>query len=125
MDGHQPVLIRELFQTLLSVQFINGDFFCWTRPHKDLRQGVLCVSRSRKPATTGKPTEKRPLMDGHYPTSSLREKSWAKIWLLSKPFKWIAPERQDATHRPQPLHRTGLTSALPALGPVSVKNGAE
>ena len=32
MDGHQQVLIRELLQTLMSVQFINADFFRWTRP---------------------------------------------------------------------------------------------
>ena len=33
MDGHQQVLIHELLKTLLSVQFINTDFFRWTRPH--------------------------------------------------------------------------------------------
>jgi len=35
---------------LLSVQYINVDFFRWARPHKGLRRGVLYVRRSRKPA---------------------------------------------------------------------------
>ena len=37
----------------------------------------------------------------------------------------MAPDRQDATHRPQPLHKIGLISALPENGPSSVKEGAE
>ena len=37
----------------------------------------------------------------------------------------MAPDRQDATHRPHPLHKTGLISALPAKRPSSVKEGAE
>ena len=31
------VSIRDLFKVLLSVQFINVDFFRWARPHKGLR----------------------------------------------------------------------------------------
>ncbi len=53
------------------------------------------------------------------------EKICAKIWLLSKPFKWIAPDRQDETQRPHPLHRTGLIRAFPVKGPSSAKEGAE
>ena len=37
----------------------------------------------------------------------------------------MAPERQEATHRPQPLHRTGLISAFPVKGPFWIKDGAE
>ena len=37
----------------------------------------------------------------------------------------MAPERQDATHKPHPLHKTGLICALPANGPSSVNDGAE
>ena len=37
----------------------------------------------------------------------------------------MAPERQDATHKPHPLHSTGLIWALPVQGPSSAKNGAE
>ena len=37
----------------------------------------------------------------------------------------MAPDRQDATHKPHPLHKIGLISALPTNGPSSVKEGAE
>ena len=37
----------------------------------------------------------------------------------------MAPERQDATHKPHPLHSTGLIWALPDQGPSSAKEGAE
>ena len=47
------------------------------------------------------------------------------IWSVPKPLRLMAPDRQEATHRPQPLHRTGLISALPAKGPSSIKDGAE
>jgi len=36
----------------VSVQFINMNFFRWTRPHKVLWRGALYVGRSRKPAET-------------------------------------------------------------------------
>jgi hypothetical protein len=49
----------------------------------------------------------------------------AMIWPSSKPFKFKAPDRHDATQRPHPLHRTGFTSALPANGPFWIKEGAE
>jgi hypothetical protein len=44
------VPIRDLLKALLSVLFINENFFRWARPHKGLRRGVLYVRRSRKPA---------------------------------------------------------------------------
>ena len=37
----------------------------------------------------------------------------------------MAPERQEATHNPHPLHSTGLICALPANGPSSAIVGAE
>jgi hypothetical protein len=40
--------------------------------------------------------------------SSIRQDwIWAIIWPVSKPFRWIAPERQEATHSPHPLHKAG------------------
>ena len=51
-DAGKPYLvpIRDLLKELLSVLFINENFFRWARPHKGLRRGVLYVRRSRKPA---------------------------------------------------------------------------
>jgi len=39
----------------------------------------------------------------------------------------MAPERQDATHNPQPLQRTGLIFAFPgkSFAVLSMKEGAE
>ena len=39
----------------------------------------------------------------------------------------MAPERQEATHNPQPLHKTGLMVARPGniLADLSIKEGAE
>jgi hypothetical protein len=60
------VPIRDLLKALLSVLFINENFFRWARPHKGLRRGVLYVRRSRKPAENAVQRKKRPFMDGHY-----------------------------------------------------------
>jgi hypothetical protein len=64
------VPIRDHFQALLSVQFINEDFFRWARPHPAVAglaaRRTLCTPQ---PETRGErsPAEKRP-MDGHYLT---------------------------------------------------------
>jgi hypothetical protein len=45
-----------------------------------------------------------------------------KICASSKPRSLIAPERQDATHKPQPLQSAGFISAFAVF---SLKPGAE
>ena len=47
------------------------------------------------------------------------------IWSVPKPLRLMAPDLQEATHSPQPLHRTGLIPAFPVKGPSSTKDGAE
>jgi hypothetical protein len=44
------------------------------------------------------------------------------IWLFPNPFSSMAPERHDATHRPQPLHKADSISALSVF---SLNLGAE
>lgn len=48
----------------------------------------------------------------------------AMIWPLSKPLRFNAPERQEETQSPHPLHRTGLIAAVPAKGPFSWNDAA-
>ncbi len=60
----------------------------------------------------------------HFYTTSPRANICEKIWLVSNPLRCRAPERQEATQRPQPLQRTGLTSASPANRPSTANPGA-
>jgi hypothetical protein len=71
---------------------------------------------------------RKPTGDGGYafclkPSSHIPS-IMAMIWPSSNPFKFKAPERQDDTQSPHPLHSTGLISALPASGPSALKEGA-
>jgi len=58
-------------KTRLSVQFVNEDFFRWSRPNKGFRpphSGTGRRTRSTpQPETRGErsPAKKRPFMDGH------------------------------------------------------------
>ena len=49
----------------------------------------------------------------------------AMIWSSPNPLRFSAPDRQEATHNPHPLHKTGLTWALPANRPSVTNDGAE
>ena len=49
----------------------------------------------------------------------------AMIWSSPNPFRLSAPDLQEATQSPHPLHNAGFTSILPANGPFVMAEGAE